>query len=105
MKIFRVVLVLAVIWVIIAAVAADPRVEIKNNYGTNVVVWVSADATNTQYWVLTSNDYTVISTNWYEWRRFYPGTNNAVPVFDPAYSTNMASGKPMRYFKIGDPLP
>lgn len=86
--------------------AGQALVRIENR-ATNVVVYVTGGESNQQYWVVTSNDYIIDSTNWFEWRRFYSSdfaTNTAVPVYDPTYPTNTASGKPMRFFKMGGPV-
>src|SRR5690349_15695508 len=84
-----------------ALFASDPKLNIAKQ-GTNAVVWVSGGTSNTQYWVRTSNDYTVDSTNSYNWNRFYSSDfypNTAKPVFDPNAPTNTAVSKPMRFFK------
>lgn len=88
------------------AAAVDPKLNIEHR-GTNVVVWLTGGVSNQQYWVETNNDYRPDSTNYYEWRRFYSSdfhTNTVFPVYDPSAPTNTAAGKPMRFFKLGDPL-
>ena len=83
------------------------------NRGTNIVVFITGGGTNVQYWVRTSNDYTVDSTNGYDWKRLYSRDvahtvcciSTEALVYDPSAPTNTAASKPMRFFKLGEVLP
>jgi len=72
--------------------------------GSNVVAYVTGGESNVQYWVWTSNDNTVNSTNWYEWRWFYSADfsayNTEIPVFATNSPPGTAASNPMRFFNI-----